>query len=75
MKRAVCPVCNHEITANTDQELVTKVQQHANQVHNMDMTTDQARQLVMQQQQQQQAGPTGRMGQSQGTGKGGKTGR
>ncbi len=54
MRRIACPICDQELTAGTDEGLVIKFQQHANQVHNMHMPIDQARRQVQEQFQEQE---------------------
>jgi predicted small metal-binding protein len=40
MKKVVCPPCGTEISAQTDDELVRKVQEHAKKEHGRDLTRD-----------------------------------
>lgn len=40
MKKVVCPPCGTEITGQTDDELVRKVQEHAKKEHATDLTRD-----------------------------------
>lgn len=40
MKKVVCPPCGTEITGQTDDELVRKVQAHAKKDHGHDLTRE-----------------------------------
>ena len=40
MKKVICPPCGTEITAQTDDELVRKVQEHAKKEHATDLTRE-----------------------------------
>lgn len=40
MKKVTCPPCGTEITAQTDDELVRKVQEHAKKEHATDLTRE-----------------------------------
>ena len=40
MKKVMCPPCGTEITAQTDDELVRKVQEHAKKEHATDLTRE-----------------------------------
>jgi len=40
MKKVVCPPCGTEISAQTDDELVRKVQDHAKRDHGHDLTRE-----------------------------------
>ncbi|HLJ62095.1 MAG TPA: DUF1059 domain-containing protein [bacterium] len=40
MKKVVCPPCGTEISAQTDDDLVRKVQEHAKKEHGQDLTRE-----------------------------------
>ena len=42
---AVCPVCNGTLTDDTEAALISKVQRHAKDNHDKDLTAEQARGL------------------------------
>ncbi len=67
MRRVTCPICDREIGADTEEELVVKFQQHANQVHNLNMPIDQARRQVQEQFEEQETSEVPR--QTRGMGK------
>ena len=51
--RMDCPVCGEAISAESEQELIQKFQRHGKERHNQEMTVEQIRDMMKQQQKMQ----------------------
>ena len=49
MPGATCPMCNSEISADTEQDLIQELRQHAKEHHDKELSEEDAQKMVSQQ--------------------------